>query len=621
MMRWERPRFRIGLRSTLLLLNALVAAVMISLAVQAWQASQTQQAAQARQAELAEALHLSKQVDLMHDSLRAGVQASLLVGQVPGLDQFEARQRIRDDGTTYYETLQRLAQLSLPEAMRERILKVSDEARLYAIEAHKVVQAAAVDRNAAIAGLVAVDSRYKTLRHELDDLGESLGDLLHKAQVQATAEAAESRNSLLWACGLTIAAASAIVALLTFLIRRHIRHLAEVAQAIADGDLERRVGRPGGDELAFLGQAIDKMADSLSQMIAAMRSEAGRAAFERQLAEALDMADSEQQVALVTAQAMGDLVSDRPIELLVSDSSRAHMERLAEHPLVGAPGCGVGSPFDCVAVRRGSLVTFENSEALSACRHLRGRPCGPTSAVCVPLAFMGRAVGVLHATAPIDAPLSAGHTQQLGTLGAQVGMRIGTVRAFERSQIQASTDGLTGLPNRRTIEQRLRGVARGEQEFAVVMCDLDNFKRLNDSFGHVAGDAALRIFSEVLRHSLRESDLAGRWGGEEFMFVLSGADAKAADEQIDRLRARLAQTLYGGKTPRFTVSFGIADSTMSRRPDQLLRWADLGLYQAKAEGRDRARIADPTMPLDEPMLRRMAMPDSESAALYGDEAA
>ena len=611
----------IGLRSTLLLLNGLVASAMISLAMQAWQASQTQQAAQARQAELAEALHLSKQVDLMHDSLRAGVQASLLVGQVPGLDQFEARQRIRDDGTTYYETLQRLAQLPLPQAMRDRVLKVSDEARLYAVEAHKVVQTAAVDRSAAIAGLVAVDSRYKSVRRELDDLGESLGDLLHKAQVQAAAEAAESRNSLLWACGLTIAAASAVVAMLTFLIRRHVRHLAEVAQAIADGDLERRVGQRGGDELAYLGQAIDKMADSLSQMIAAMRSEAGRAAFERQLAEALDMADSEQQVAQVTTQAMGDLMSGRPMELLVSDSSRAHMERLAEHPQAGAPGCGVVSPFDCVAVRRGSLVTFENSDALSACRHLRGRPCGPTSAVCVPLAFMGRAVGVLHATAPIDSPLSAGHTRQLRTLGAQVGMRIGTVRAFERSQIQASTDGLTGLPNRRTIEQRLRGLARGEQEFAVVMCDLDNFKHLNDSFGHVAGDAALRIFSEVLRHSLRESDLAGRWGGEEFMFVLAGADAKAADEQVDRLRARLAQTLYGGKAPRFTVSFGIADSTMSRRPDQLLRWADLALYQAKADGRDRARVADPTMPLDEPMLRRMAMPDSESAALYGDEAA
>ncbi|MGZ5204395.1 MAG: hypothetical protein ACXWIZ_05740, partial [Caldimonas sp.] len=138
-MKWPLLRLSVGLRSTLVLLNALVAAAMISLAMQAWNASQTQQEAQARQAQLAEALHLSKQADLMHDALRSGVQASLLVGQVPGLDQFEARQRIRDDGTTYYDTLQQLARLPLPEAMRERILKVSEQARLYAIEAHKVV--------------------------------------------------------------------------------------------------------------------------------------------------------------------------------------------------------------------------------------------------------------------------------------------------------------------------------------------------------------------------------------------------------------------------------------------------------------------------------------------------
>src|SRR5258706_15458132 len=97
-MKWQYPRVRIGLRSTLLLLNALVAAAMISLAMQAWHASQTQQQSQARQAQLAEALHLSKQADLMHDALRSGVQASLLVGQGPGLDQFGARQRGRDEG-------------------------------------------------------------------------------------------------------------------------------------------------------------------------------------------------------------------------------------------------------------------------------------------------------------------------------------------------------------------------------------------------------------------------------------------------------------------------------------------------------------------------------------------
>jgi len=604
-----------------MLLNGFVAAAMISLAMQAWHASQTQQLAQARQAQLAEAMHLNKQADLMHNALRSGVQASLLVGEVPGLDRFEARQRVRDDGTTYYDTLQQLARLPLPEATREQIRKVSDQARVYAVEAHKVVQSASVDRAAAIAGLQAFEQHYKSVRASLDEQGESLRELLHRSQEEATAEATQSRRSLLWFCGITIVAASAVVALTTLAIRRRVARMGDVAQAIADGDLERRVGDRGGDELAGLGRAIDQMANGLSRMITSMRAEAGRALFDRQLAEALDMADHESQVASVTAQAMTRVAAQHPMELLVADSSRAHMERAAEHPSAGAPGCRVGSPYECVAVRRGTMVSFPDSAALNACGHLRERACGAISAVCVPVTFMGRAIGVLHATAPTTSPLLPEQTQQLAALGTQVGMRIGTVRAFEKSQIQASTDSLTGLPNRRTLERQLRLLVAGEQPFAVVMCDLDHFKLINDGHGHETGDAALRIFSDVLQHSLRGSDLMGRWGGEEFAFVLAGANADAAAEQVDRMRKRLTLALHRGSVPRFTASFGIADSAMSRRPDQLIRLADVALYQAKAEGRDRACIADPSAEVDAPLVRRVDASDSDTAALYSEEAA
>jgi HAMP domain-containing protein/GAF domain-containing protein len=411
---------------------------------------------------------------------------------------------VRDDGAAYYDTLQQLARLPLPDSLRAQINKVSEQARVYAVEAHKVVLAASVDRAAAIVGLQGVDQQYKTVRQALDDQGESIRELLNQTQAQAAAEAAVSRQSLLWVCGLTIAAASAMVALVTLAIRRRVRRLGEVTQAIADGDLDRRVGEQGGDELADLGHAIDQMANGLSRMIGSMRAEAARAVLERQLTEALDMADREDQVVSVAAQAMTKVVPLQPTELLIADSSRAHMERAAEHPTAGAPGCRVGSPFECVAVRRGTVVTFSDSEALNACRHLRDRACGPTSAVCVPVTFMGRAIGVLHATAPVATPMHAEQAQQLGTLGTQIGMRIGTVRAFEKTQIQASTDGLTGLPNRRTLEQQLRQVAAGELAFAVVMCDLDHFKLLNDGHGHATGDAALRIFSDVLRQTLRD---------------------------------------------------------------------------------------------------------------------
>jgi diguanylate cyclase (GGDEF)-like protein len=182
-------------------------------------------------------------------------------------------------------------------------------------------------------------------------------------------------------------------------------------------------------------------------------------------------------------------------------------------------------------------------------------------------------------------------------------MRIGTVRAFETTQLQAATDSLTGLPNRRTLEQRMRALSTRGDPYAIVMCDLDRFKLLNDTHGHAAGDNALRLFAEALRQSLRETDAAGRWGGEEFAFVLAKANAAAANEMVQRLRKRLAQLLAASTGPKFTASFGIADTSMSARAEDMIQMADVALYQAKASGRDRACIADPSATVDEAPAR------------------
>ena len=119
-----------------------------------------------------------------------------------------------------------------------------------------------------------------------------------------------------------------------------------------------------------------------------------------------------------------------------------------------------------MAVRRGNPVIFPDSEALNACSRLRGRPCGAVSAVCVPVSFMGRALGVLHASAPAGKPPTARQVAQMTTLGIQAGARIGTLRAFNSTQRKATTDSLTGLSNRRSAD-------------------------LNDSRGHEAGDQGL----------------------------------------------------------------------------------------------------------------------------------
>jgi diguanylate cyclase (GGDEF)-like protein/PAS domain S-box-containing protein len=317
--------------------------------------------------------------------------------------------------------------------------------------------------------------------------------------------------------------------------------------------------------------------------------QAQRDNFGSQLNEALEMADDESSAFDVVRRAMVEISEQAPMELLLSDSSRAHLEQTAVHPVAGAPSCPVESPYSCVAVRRGHPVVFESSEALNACPKLRGRAGGPCSAVCVPVSFMGRSLGVLHATGPDGVPAGSEKVGQLTTLATQAGARIGTVRAFEKTQLQAQTDGLTGLINRRTLETELRGLMRQERSFALALADLDHFKKLNDTHGHEEGDRCLRLFSHVIRQVLRDGDLVARWGGEEFLIALPDADADSAVEVLERIRAHLARTVQDGHV-HFTASFGVSDSTSARSLQELIQVADVGLYQAKSAGRDRVCV-------------------------------
>ncbi|HEX9481587.1 MAG TPA: diguanylate cyclase [Solirubrobacteraceae bacterium] len=317
-----------------------------------------------------------------------------------------------------------------------------------------------------------------------------------------------------------------------------------------------------------------------------------RDGFANQLSEAMEMADDEHEVFNVVERGMVEIEEGTPMELLLSDSSRANLGRVASNPDREPPACPVKSPFSCVAVRRGTAVVFESSQDLNACPHLRGRTSGPCSAVCVPVSFMGRALGVLHTTGPDAEPLGDGAVAQLSVLAGQSGARIGTVRAFEKTQLQASTDGLTGLVNRRTAERRLRELVRAGHLFAVAIGDLDHFKQLNDTHGHEAGDRALRLFSQTVKRTLREHDMIARWGGEEFVLALPELDRFRAVAILDRVRHDLA-VAHPGETPRFTVSFGVSDSTCGQSVETLLAIADRGLYTAKQGGRDRSVIGDP----------------------------
>jgi diguanylate cyclase (GGDEF)-like protein len=443
-----------------------------------------------------------------------------------------------------------------------------------------------------------LEPRRATLETALRDAMTRMRSVLYRVETRVLAQADSAGSITAWLIAgalLAVTLAGLVLWAVAHSIQTSIRSVGEVAQALAAGDMDNRCDTHGHDEVGGLARMINLLADTMQGMLTRLRSEASRSTFSNQLVEALEMADSEAEADRVIARAMGAISEVHPMELLLADSSRAHLERACVHPKTGSPNCGVESPYSCIAVRRGHPQIFPDAEALNACPKLLGRLGGSISAACVPVNFMGRALGVLHVTGAKGKPPNPEQIAQLTALGVHAGNRIGTLRAFERSQLQASTDSLTGLTNRRVAEEVLANLMAVDSAFAVVMADLDFFKRLNDTMGHESGDRALKLFADTARGVVRDRDHVVRWGGEEFALLLPGANAERAAEVVARLRTGLAQAHLLTGTPIFTASYGIADSTMARDRETIIRLADEALYRSKQAGRDCCTVGDPLL--------------------------
>lgn len=170
--------------------------------------------------------------------------------------------------------------------------------------------------------------------------------------------------------------------------------------------------------------------------------------------------------------------------------------------------------------------------------------------------------------------------------------------ALTRIQELATRDALTGLPNRRHITdlfaQMARGAERTGSPLTVCLIDLDHFKRINDSYGHKAGDIVLQRFADTATGALRESDVLARWGGEEFLVLLPDTPAQKADQSMTRVRAALAQIrlVAASDAAKVTFSAGLAQFRPGESIEHAVERADFALYRAKSAGRDRCVISD-----------------------------
>ena len=172
--------------------------------------------------------------------------------------------------------------------------------------------------------------------------------------------------------------------------------------------------------------------------------------------------------------------------------------------------------------------------------------------------------------------------------------------ALEVNQRLATTDELTGLYNRRHFMEKLaqqKALAeRNKSDFVICFCDLDNFKRINDSFGHHTGDIVLQKFSEILKSSIREVDYAARFGGEEFVCLLVDTDLKNAKKVTERIRSSLANYNFNDIAPSLqaTVSIGISNFKRFNTIQETLMSADNRMYLAKRLGRNKVVASDET---------------------------
>jgi diguanylate cyclase (GGDEF)-like protein len=240
------------------------------------------------------------------------------------------------------------------------------------------------------------------------------------------------------------------------------------------------------------------------------------------------------------------------------------------------------------------------------------------AATCVPITILGTPTAVLHAVYDEGHDEQALHESvtQLESIGISLGTRLGMLRAMAQTQLQADTDPLTGLLNRRAMENKIRQLRSDGIPFALAMADLDHFKDLNDTFGHDTGDRALRLFARVMSNSVRDSDLVSRHGGEEFVIVLPGADVNAAAPVLHRIRATLEESIRSAQVPTFTVSIGLVDSTWSNDLMSLLRSADRALADAKNQGRDRVVIDHTKESADEPEVDQAVLPAPVAGTSY-----
>ena len=378
------------------------------------------------------------------------------------------------------------------------------------------------------------------------------------------------------------------------------RDLSEIKKTLDDLTIVNQHLQHEVNERKQMEATLQETNRRLEEMVAQVEERNRTMSLANEMADMLQACQTSEEAYLTIGNFMPRFFPDDAGALYMLNNSRNLFEVVAKWGK-DPPTLAAFAPDECWSVRRGHLHRVVNPQDALPCRHVVRTVAG--GYLCVPLIAQGETLGVFHlrpgpSAEDLPPELAAGKDQLALTLAEDMAMALANLRLRETLRSQAIRDPLTGLFNRRyleeTMEREINRVKRQETYLGVIMMDLDHFKQYNDTFGHSAGDELLRALSNLLKSHIRGEDIACRYGGEEFLLILPGVSLEVALARAESLRQAVKEMHQHspGLKPT-TLSLGVAVY-----PDHgdtglhLIQAADAALYRAKQAGRDRVMVAE-----------------------------
>ncbi len=258
----------------------------------------------------------------------------------------------------------------------------------------------------------------------------------------------------------------------------------------------------------------------------------------------------------------------------------------------------VFKPDDCWSIRRGKTHYIEGANGAMTCLHIKRTVPPSMSWICIPMSAQGEIFGVLHtrfSDKRAEDESRRNRHRVLETVAEQAALSLSNIRLQQRLREQSIKDALTGLYNRRYTQEVMKleqkRADRQGDSIGVLLMDIDNFKKINDTFGHDAGDEVLKRIAGILGGVFRANDTICRYGGEEFLVIMPGTESDSAIQKAEAMRDAVEHDLkfsWHGEQISVTVSIGVASYPFERLPiSRIIDLADKALYKAKKQGRNR----------------------------------